>query len=151
VNGNRVAGLIFFCAGLYGVAFSFHLLMGSSSQSGAGVFPFSVSILLVLSGVLWSVQGNRKREEKAGIEIQKIISDLATPFKIVVVTLAFVLTVSQLGYLIASSLFLLLLFFWVGRYRLWVATGLAILVGVGSWSFFVKVLAIDLPRGIWNL
>jgi hypothetical protein len=100
---------------------------------------------------LWSVQGNRKREEKAGIEIQKIISDLATPFKIVVVTLAFVLTVSQLGYLIASSLFLLLLFFWVGRYRLWVATGLAILVGVGSWSFFVKVLAIDLPRGIWNL
>jgi putative tricarboxylic transport membrane protein len=151
VNGNRVAGLIFFCAGLYGVVFSFPLLMGSSSQSGAGVFPFSVSLLLVLSGVLWFILGNRRKEERAGIEIQKIISDLATPFKIVVVTLAFVLILSTLGYLIASPLFLLFLFLWVGRFRPWVAVGLAILVGIGSWLFFVKVLAVDLPKGILNL
>jgi hypothetical protein len=150
VNRSRAAGLLFSCAGLYGAIFSFQLLMGTRSRSGAGVFPFVVSILLLLSGVLWVVRGNSKREE-AGMERPETTKNLATPFKIVVVTLGFVLTLSRLGFLIASPLFMFSLLFWVGRYRFWVAMALAVAFGVGSWSFFAKILAIDLPKGIWNL
>jgi hypothetical protein len=72
-----------------------------------------------------------------------------TPLQIVVLTSAFILLLSPLGYLATSTLYLLLLFLWVSRYKLWAAAGLAIVLGVGSWYFFGKLLAVQLPKGIW--
>jgi len=50
--------------------------------------------------------------------------------------------------LIASSLYMFILLLWVSRYKLWVAMGLAIVLGFGTWYFFGKILVIQLPRGI---
>jgi hypothetical protein len=150
MKSNRVASLIFFCAGLYGTIFSFPLLTGSSSQSGAGTYPFGVSILLLISGIFWFVRVD-KEEETPRVDFKTMMKDLTIPFRIVVVTLAFVLTVNKLGFLIASPIFLFILLSWVGRYKLWIAACTAVIIGIGSWLFFVKVLAIDLPKGIWNL
>jgi hypothetical protein len=69
--------------------------------------------------------------------------------QIVVLTSAFILLLSPLGYLMASILYLFLLFLWVSRYKLWAAAGLAVVLGGGSWYFFGKVLAVQLPKGFW--
>ena len=151
MNKDRVGGLIFLAAGAYGFVFSIQLPMGKWNEPGAGIFPLSLSILLCISGALWLIYGKGKREEKARIEWRGLIRNLKTPFQIVVVTAAFILSLSRLGYLVASTLYMFVLFFWVGRYRLWIAMGLAIVFGLGSWCFFVKILEVQLPRGFGNL
>jgi len=56
-----------------------------------------------------------------------------------------------LGYLLASILYLLTLFVWVSRYRLWIAAVLAITFGAGSWLFFGRLLSTPLPKGFLSL
>lgn len=147
MNKEAAGGIIFLFTGIYGLIFSIHLPMGKWKEPGPGIFPLCLSILLCISGILWFIHGKRKgkRKEKTRIDWHGIFKKLAIPSQIVVLTGAFVLTLDRLGYLVASSLYLFALFLWVSRYSLWVAMGLAVAMGVGSWYFFVKVLAIQLP------
>ena len=78
-----------------------------------------------------------------------IARKLVTPLKIIGVTASFILTLDGLGYLVASSLYLFVLFLWVSRYRIWVTMGLAIILGAGSWYLFEKILAVQLPKGLF--
>ena len=45
------------------------------------------------------------------------------------------------------SLYLIVLFIWVSRFKLWIAFGLALGIGVGSWLFFGRLLSVQLPQG----
>jgi hypothetical protein len=54
---------------------------------------------------------------------------------------------NKAGYIVASVLYLFALLIWVSRYRFIVSIALAVFIGVGSWFFFEKVLAVPLPRG----
>ena len=141
--------MVFLFAGIYGFVFSIHMPVGRWNEPGPGVFPLSLSILLCLSGFLWFVYGNKKRDEGRIRDWRRAIGTLKTPAKVVGLTAAFIITLDPLGYLTASSLYLFLLFLWVSRYRLWIAMGLAIVLGGGSWFFFGKLLAIPLPGGLW--
>ena len=149
MNKNRIASLIFLCTGIYGFIFSRRLSMGDKGELGAGMFPFCISILLIVSGALWFINGKKRSGDEESIKKGGFIKDSWVPIKIIIVTTAFVLALNTLGYVLASSLFLFFLFFWIGRYKIWVAVGLAALLGIASWSFFVKVLAIQLPPGFW--
>jgi putative tricarboxylic transport membrane protein len=148
MNENRVGSLTFFFVGIYGLIFSFQLPLGKWNQLGAGAFPLGVSILLVMSGILWFIFGNKKKEKNAGIESSEIKTNLVTPLKIVIVSAGFVLIMNRLGYLVASSLFLFVLFFWVGRYKWWIAMCFAVVLGIASWYFFAKLLDVQLPMGV---
>jgi hypothetical protein len=83
--------------------------------------------------------------------LRGFIRKLLTPLQIVVLTAGFIFLLSRLGYLVASTLYLFLIFLWVSRYKLWAAVGLAIVIGGGSWYFFGKLLAVQLPKGLWIL
>ncbi len=154
MNKDCGASLIFFAAGIYGLIFSIGLPLGRWREPGPGVFPLSLSILLCLSGILWFIYGMKK--EKGGkkeerIDWRGIAVRLVTPIKILGITLAFILSLEKLGYLAGSFLYMFVLFLGVSRYRLWIAAGLALIAGVGSWYFFQKMLAIQLPRGLLPL
>jgi len=151
MSKERVAGLIFLFLGIYGVVFSINLPFGRWEELGPGVYPLCICILLCVSGVLWFIRGDRKGIEKARIDWHGIVRKLATPLQIIVITAAFIFTLSRLGYLVASSLYLFVLLLWVCRYRLWTAMMLAIVLGVGSWYFFGKILDIQLPKGFLTL
>ncbi len=68
--------------------------------------------------------------------------------KIVLITAAFIPALNRLGYLLTASLYMFFLFMWVSRYKLRVAIGLAVSLGVGSWLFFARFLAVNLPAGL---
>ena len=143
MNKERAGSLIFFLAGIYGFIFSVQLPIGEWNQPGPAVFPLSLSLLLCISGALRFIQ----EKGKGKIDWGGLIKKLATPLQIVVFTASFILALDWLGFLVMSFLYLFMLFRWVSHYRLWAAMALSLIFGVGSWYFFGKVLAVQLPTG----
>lgn len=147
---DRAASLLFLCSGIYGFYYSVQLPMGRWNEPGPGVFPFTLSLLLLVSGAAWFIRGKSRKAEKGEGEKSDgvaFIKNLATPLKIVAITALLILAFNRVGYLIASSLYLFILLLWVSRYRVIVSAALAIAIGVGSWYFFAKVLSVPLPPG----
>jgi putative tricarboxylic transport membrane protein len=151
MSKERVGSLIFLFTGIYGFIFSIQLPLGKMNEPGPGVLPLSLSILLCISGTLWLIYGKGGGEEKTKIDLRGLMKKLVTPLQIVMLTAAYILTLDLMGYLLASTLYLFFIFLWVSRYKLWAAMGLAIVIGGGSWYFFEKLLAVQLPRGLWIL
>jgi putative tricarboxylic transport membrane protein len=150
MTNDRTASLVFLCAGIYGFIYSVQLPMGRWNEPGPGVFPFTLSLLLLISGVAWFIRGKGGEAEKGEREKAvglAFIRNLGTPLKIVGLTALFVLAFSRAGYLITSTLYLFILLLWVSRYKIIVSAALAVGIGVGSWYFFAKILAVPLPQG----
>ena len=147
MNKDRAGSLLFLLAGIYGFVFSSQLPIGEWNQPGPAVFPLSLSILLCISGALRFIQEKGKEKTDWGGLIKKS----ATPWQIVVLTLSFILALDWLGFLVTSFLYLFFLFRWVSQYKLGAAMVLALIFGLGSWFFFGKVLAVQLPTGLWHL
>lgn len=151
---DRAASLLFLAAGIYGFFYSVQLPMGRWNEPGPGVFPIALSILLLASGVSWFILGRPRAADtsprkKAGWG--DTLKALSTPLKIIVLTALFILVFHQVGYLVASTLYLFVLLFWVSGYRLIVSLPLALSIGIGSWYFFHKLLTVQLPKGLLYL
>ncbi|NWF92777.1 MAG: tripartite tricarboxylate transporter TctB family protein [Syntrophaceae bacterium] len=146
MNKQGASSLIFLFAGIYGVVFSLQLPFGYLREPGPGMLPLFLSILLLLSGALGLIHSMSKGGK--GIDWHGMVKKVITPLEIVGVTAGFILALESLGYLITSSLYTFLLFFWICRYRLVVSIGLSTSFGVGSWLFFDKLLSVPLPSGI---
>jgi putative tricarboxylic transport membrane protein len=147
---ERGGSLLFLLVGIYGLIFSSQLPLGQWNDPGPGVLPLTLSILLFVSGILWFIAGKPKGGEKTGIDCRGIAKLVKTPFQIVVLTAAFVLGLTRVGFLLGTIIYLFLIFLWVCHFKLRVAIGLAIGLGIGSWLFFVKLLVIQLPAmGVW--
>lgn len=144
---QRAAGLIFLLIGIYGMIFSIPLPWGTWEEPGPGLFPLTVTTLLCLAGIMKIFQYKGK-EEGVKADWREIARGFLTPMKILGITLAFILVLERLGYLVATPLFMFTLLLWVCRYRIRVALVLALVIGVGSWYFFDKILAVQLPQGI---
>jgi len=145
---ERTGSLIFLAAGIYGLIFSFQLPLGKWNEPGPGVFPLILSILLFASGLGWFFHGKGTGKKESVSAPRESFMKLTTPLKIVGLTLAYILAFNGVGYLLSSLIYVFILFLWVSRYKIWVAAGLAILIGAGSWLFFEKLLAVQLPPGL---
>ena len=144
---GRWGGLFFLIPGIYGLMFSLNLPMGRMSEPGAGIFPIGLSILLCFLGIWLFV-----KEKGAGrIDWRGARKRVMTPLKILLVTLGFILLLERVGFFLSTLLYLMVLFLWVGRYKAWAGAGLALILGLGSWYFFWKILGIQLPRGFTGL
>jgi putative tricarboxylic transport membrane protein len=146
---ERGGSLIFLAAGIYGLGLSMSLPVGRWNEPGPGVFPLVLSSLLCVFGILWFIQG--KGERKDAVAPGESLRRFMTPLKIIGITAAFVLFLEPLGYLLASTLYLFVLFLWVSRYALWIAMVLSLAFGPGSWLFFKKLLSTPLPKGFLPL
>lgn len=143
MNKTRAGSLALFVAGVYGLILSLRLPLGRWHEPGAGAFPLVVSFLLALSG-LFIFLGAR---EKIEIDWKELAKQQWTPFRIVLLTAGFILGLDRLGYLLTSTLYVFALLFWVSRYRVWVALGLALVIGIASWYVFGRLFATPLPEG----
>jgi putative tricarboxylic transport membrane protein len=148
VGRQRAAGFIFLFIGLLFFADSFRLSWGSWAEPGPAPFPLAVSLLLSIAGIIKILQRQDAGEKGGRIVWSTMARGFITPLKILGATLIFILTLERLGYLVATLLFMFVLFLWVGRYRVWIALGIAVAVGVGSWYFFEVILKVQLPEGL---
>jgi hypothetical protein len=123
--------------------------MGSLREPGPGILPLVLSILLLGSGILWLIFGRATAEGRNKIDWHDMGRKAITPIKILSVTIGFAVLLEQLGFLLTSFLYLFFLFFWISGFRIWRAAGIALLIGAGSWYFFSKFLAVQLPKGIF--
>lgn len=144
MNNQRAGCIVLMAVGLYGLILSLNLPMGKWNEPGAGAFPLVVSVLLCASGVYVFLR-NRTAE---AIDWRDLVRRQWAPIQIVVSTAGFIAVLVPLGYLLAASLYSLVLLYWVSRYRLWSAIGLALCLGVGSWLVFGKLFETPLPTGI---
>ncbi len=148
MSKERGGSLIFLAAGIYGLIFSSSLSLGKWNQPGPGVFPFALSVLLCISGIGWFIRGKGDGTKRESLGLGRFFRKYYTPLRIVGLTLAFILSLEPLGYVLASTAYLFVLFLWVSRYKLGTALVLSVAFGVGSWVFFQRLLATPLPEGI---
>lgn len=144
---ERVGSLIFLVFGIYGVALSLQLPMGSWAEPGAGPFPLIVSILLCLSGIKLFFAG----QGTVDVDWKTLCKEQRTPFQIVILTVAFIVALNRLGYLLTSTLYLFTLLAWVSRYKVWISLVIAVSIGIGSWYVFGKLLDTALPEGLLKI
>ncbi len=142
-----VAGFIFLFIGILGFIDAIQFPWGTWAEPGPAPFPLAVSVLLSIAGIMKIIQKKEEKEESE-MEWRTMARDFLTPLKILGTTLVFILVLERLGYLLATPLFMFVLFLWVCRYRVRIAMGLSVAIGVGSWYFFEKILSVQLPQGL---
>ncbi len=146
MSKDRIGGLFFLLVGICFFSFAIQLPVGKFNQPGPAIFPLVLSLLLSIIGVLifFASKGKGKIESKD-------VENWAKPVTIILLTLAFIIFMGRLGYLITSFLYLFCLFFLVSRFKWFFSVGLSVILAVASWFFFGKILGIFLPLGPWNL
>jgi len=147
MNKERVASFLFFLIGTYGLILSLRLPLGDLREPGPGMLPLGLSILLLASGFLRFVSGRKREARTEKIGWHEFARKLGTPLRILGLTALFVLLLEKVGYLLVSLAYTFVLFFWISRFKWWIALGLAVAIGLGSWYFFVRILAVPLPQG----
>jgi putative tricarboxylic transport membrane protein len=145
ISKEQGGSLFFLILGTYGLIFSVQLPFGKMEEPGPAMFPFGLSILLFISGLLWFIRGRETAEEISNW--RDITKMLTQPAKIIVSTAIFIFFFERLGFLLGATLYLIVLFVWVSRFKIWIAFGLALGIGIGSWLFFGRLLAVQLPQG----
>ena len=151
ITKEQGASLFFLVVGLYGLIFSIQLPFGKFNEPGPAMFPFGLSLLLFLSGLLGLILGRSKADKPERVDFIALAKKQATPAKIVLVITLYALFFERLGYLLTAFLFLFFLLIWVSRYRFWVSLCIAACIGIGSWLFFGKLLGVQFPRGLLAL
>jgi putative tricarboxylic transport membrane protein len=144
---DHIGGLFFLFIGVWVFSLSIKLPIGRLAEPGPALLPLSLSILLSIMGILIFVSGKGKPKIGSRMAIRK----MAKPLAIILLTLAFIIFMGRLGYLVTSFLYLFSLFFFVCRLRLFVAVILSGALAAGSWYLFGNILGIQLPRGPWIL
>lgn len=144
---DHIGGLFFLFVGVWVFSLSIKLPIGKLAEPGPALFPLSLSILLSIMGILIFVSGKGKTKIDWRMDFRK----MAKPLAIILLTLAFIIFMGRLGYLVTSFLYLFGLFFFVCRFRLFVAVILSGILAAGSWYLFGNILGIQLPPGPWNL
>jgi putative tricarboxylic transport membrane protein len=144
---DRIGGLFLLFIGIWVSSLSIKLPIGSLAEPGPALFPLSLSILLSITGILIFVSGKGKTKIDWRMDFRK----MAKPSAIILLTLAFIIFMGRLGYLVTSVLYLFSLFFLVCRFRLFAAVILSGILAAGSWYLFGNILGIQLPPGPWNL
>jgi len=147
MNKDHVGGLFFLLIGVWVFSLSIKLPIGKLAEPGPALFPLSLSILLSITGILIFVSSKGKQKNDWRMELRK----LAKPLAIILLTLAFIIFMGRLGYLVTSFLYLFSLFFLVCRFRLFFAASLSGILAAGSWYLFGNILGIPLPLGPWSL
>ncbi len=147
MNKDHAGGLFFLFVGICFFLLSIKLPIGKFTQPGPAIFPLILSSLLCIIGLLVFISSKGKPK----IDWARGRENLAKPLTIILLTLAFIIFMGRLGYLLTSFLYLFSLFYLVSRLKLFFSASLSGTLAVGSWYFFGKILGIFLPMGPLHL
>ena len=145
--GDSAIAASFLLFGLYIVFESRKLNAGAGYGLGPGFFPFWLATGLVLLGTLVLFQTFKKDEES-----QQALARAAKKKKVLVAAafLAFVPATVFVGFLVAFSLLVAFLLYWIEGEGWWQAALISLATGFGFHFFFVRLLEVQLPMGPWG-
>ena len=144
---ERFGSLFLLLVGVYALIHSARLPLGNWEQPGAGVFPFVLSLLLSVIGIALLVSST----EGAKFNWKDSLSRQTKTWTIIGFTAGFILGFDRLGFVPTSGLYLFILFSRVCRFPPASAAALAAGITGAGWYFFVKILNLQLPPGLWRL
>jgi len=142
VSADRVAGSLFFLIGLAAAVEGVRLDLGTPSQPQPGFYPFLAGLLLMGLSVLLIVQDFRGRSDGAEPFLQ---------FKAQLLALAglvgFVTFLRPLGYVPATAILTVILLRVLEVGKWWGYVLAAVVVPIGTYLLFDRLLGIPLPSG----
>jgi putative tricarboxylic transport membrane protein len=125
---------------------------GLGTQIGAKVFPRLLSIALVIGALLWFIEINREAN-RPELSSQTVLPEegwrtFRVLAAVIVWTFFYYLAFQWLGYLLATTVYLLPLMIYFNRGR-WVANVLtSVLYTLGSYYLFSHILGVAIPKGL---
>lgn len=144
---ERFGSVLLLVVAVYALIHSSRLPMGEWNQPGPGVFPLVLSILLSIIGIsLFFVS-----TEDAKLNWKDSLSRQKKAWAIVGLTAGFILCFDWLGFVPTTGLYLFILFSRISRLPFVYATALAVGITGAGWYFFVRILTLQLPPGLWRL
>jgi len=142
-TADAVAGGVFLAVGVGAVAGAVQLQIGTPSEPQPGFFPFLAGLILVLLSGLLVVQGLLGRSSGG-----EPFTHLGQPILAMLGLVGFVLLLEPLGYVLATVALTAVLLF-VLKVRAGLSYGLTLLLlPVGSYLLFDRLLDVPLPEGI---
>lgn len=142
-SGDMIAGGFFLLLGVGAIAGAVQLQIGTPSEPQPGFFPFLGGVGLVILSALLLVQ-NWRGHSSGGDPFTEVRRPLLATAGFV----AFVVLLDPLGYVLATTALSVVMLLVLGV-RLGLGSVLpAILLSVGSYLLFDRVLDVPLPEGI---
>lgn len=133
---------------IYGLICSLQMQIGSISQPLSGFFPLCLSFLLfILASVGLFVTWNNRHQKT---NIREFWGGVSGPLKIFGCTAIAISVFETLGFVIAISIYLILLFI-VYKYKPLKSLIYGLVVALMTWYFFVRILGVTLPKGILHI
>lgn len=145
---ERIAALVFMMVGVAAAIYSVvSLKLGTLRRPDSGFLPFLASLTMVISSLVW-YWTSREPNEKARPFWEK--DDWRRPTLAVAMLIFYAGTMTTLGYLLSTLLFLLAWQFLVERERWVKATLVSVLGTAGMYLLFARLLSIQVPPGIFG-
>jgi putative tricarboxylic transport membrane protein len=117
-------------------------------QAGPGFFPFWLAAILGICGVIVLVQSLR------GSQAAKFFHDrtgLTSVLKVTGTATGLLILTYVVGFRLASIAYLFVYLRFIGKHRWPAVIAMSLLIPIGGYLLFERVLLIGLPRGIVNV
>ncbi len=127
---------------------SFKLGLGGVQAPGSGFLGFLAGAFVTLMALIVLIQSFADREGQGKLSDLLKESRWQRPVMVALLTLAYIMGLERLGFVLTSLLFLLVIFKWVEKFS-WPKTLLVTGLSVGfSYLLFHSFLKASLPQGI---
>jgi putative tricarboxylic transport membrane protein len=152
-NRDLIGSLFWIAVGMIFCVGAKRLGLFSGGISGAGLFPFIASIILIGLSVMVLISSITKRKKRK-IVVEDFFSEKDSLRKVLISVLAlffYQMTFEYLGYLFTTFLFMIFLLRFIEPQK-WITTiTAAFLTAALSYTIFVWLLKVRLPKGIFGI
>lgn len=148
VNRDRIAGLFFLLLGFAVTFYSVRELgLGSVKAPGPGFFPFMCGVCIVIFSAVWLYSLRTRSDKNRGPFWEK--GEWIRPAMAVAITLAYAAIMDDLGFILATFLFIAAWQFAIEREK-WSKNLIISSIGTaGMYAIFQVLLSVPLPRGLF--
>jgi putative tricarboxylic transport membrane protein len=147
-RGRLVVGAVGLLVAIGYTSESFLIPMGDLAQPGPGLFPRGVGIAFAVISVIVMLEAVLSENGAGAIEAPRG-EQLRLVLLFAGCTIAFALVLPVLGQYVAATLYLIAMIRVLSELSWWRVVALGVALGVGVSAFFIEVLMIRLPEGIW--
>ena len=148
MSAERLGGSLGLAFGLAVMCGSLRLELGTLQAPGSGFLGFLAGTLVVLMAVIVLIQTFPGKGSQVNVSALWKNTKWWRPVTVALLVLAYVLVLETLGFLLTSTVFMLVMFKWVERFSWPKAVLVTVTVVACSYLLFHTLLKASFPRGV---